>query len=474
MSIHTLSFRPRRAATGESFDAELIARHDVSGPRYTSYPTAPQFHERFGETAYREAASASNTAHADRPLSVYVHVPFCFSPCFYCGCTRVITRDRDRGAVYLGYLEREIERTAELFDDRRELRQLHLGGGTPNFYGPAELERLLGTLERHFRFGAPAAREFGIEVDPRHANADSLRELAAIGFNRLSLGIQDFDSNVQAAINRVQTPAQVAELLDAASAFRSVSFDLIYGLPRQTLKGFARTLEEVVALRPQRIAAYAYAHLPERFRAQRRIRSDELPDAATRLALLGLTIETLAAAGYRYIGMDHFALPDDDLALALDQGTLQRNFQGYSTHARSDLIGLGMSSISHVGDTFSQNARDLAAYYGALDSGHLPTQRGLQLDADDILRADVIQQIMCRGFVDIPAVQACHGIDFDTHFAEALARLAPLVEDGLVEQFPDAIVVRPRGRYLLRNIAMCFDAYLGRARGAQVQYSRAV
>jgi len=458
------------------FDAELIARHDVAGPRYTSYPTAPQFHVGFDESAFRAVACASNEDPIPRRLSLYVHVPFCASPCFYCGCTRVITRDRGKAEIYLDHLYREIELVAPLFDRDRPLVQLHFGGGTPNFLDDMQMSELLESLARQFSFSRDADREFGIELDPRWCGPDYVRMLATHGFNRISVGIQDFDRTVQAAINRIQSVEETRAVLDAAraSGFRSTSVDLIYGLPRQTVANFRRTLEQVIELAPDRVATYAYAHLPDRFKAQRRINAADLPSAAQRLELLGLTVEMLTAAGYRYIGMDHFARPNDDLARAQEAGTLQRNFQGYSTHGDCDLIGLGVSAISHVGATFSQNERELRDYYAALEEGRLPIVRGIELDDDDILRADVIQQLMCHDRLDIAAFEARYGLDFATYFAPELERLRALAQDGLIEIRPTFLTVTARGRFLLRNIAMCFDAHLHRSAAGQVRYSRAL
>lgn len=458
------------------FDPGLIARYDVNGPRYTSYPSAPQFHSGFGEAQLRAAAHASNEDPIPRPLSVYVHVPFCLSPCFYCGCTRIITRDTGRSPIYLQRLHREIELVAPLFDRDRSVQQLHFGGGTPNFLDRPQMAELLETLAQHFSFSRDPKREFGIELDPRFCDADYVRALAPLGFNRVSVGIQDFDPDVQAAVNRIQSVAQTRAVLDAAreSGFRSTSVDLIYGLPKQTAPGFARTLDEVIALAPDRVAAYAYAHLPQRFKAQRQIHAADLPDAATRLRLLGLTVEKLTAAGYRYIGMDHFARADDELARAQDAGTLQRNFQGYSTHGGCDLIGLGMSAISHIGASYSQNAHDLPRYYAALDGGRLPVMRGLALSEDDVVRADAIAQLMCQGRLDIAAFEARHNLDFHLYFDAELRRLRKLARDDLVEISPQVLQVTARGRYLLRHIAMCFDAYLAHEATPAVRYSRAL
>lgn len=450
------------------FDADLVARYEGNGPRYTSYPTAPHFDEQFGSAELKRAIQLSNEDPIPRGLSLYVHVPYCLSPCFYCGCTRIITRDRGRADSYLARLYREIELVAGLFDRDRKTSQIHFGGGTPNFLTAGQMCELIESLALHFGFSRDADREFSIEIDPRSADADYVRGLASVGFNRISIGVQDFDHEVQVAINRVQSIDETREVIDAAreTGFRSVSVDLIYGLPKQNVSSFARTLDAVIALAPDRVAAYGYAHLPERFRAQRQIRVEDMPDAKTRLALIALTVERLTAAGYRYIGMDHFAREDDELARAQDKDTLQRNFQGYSTHAACDLIGLGMSAISHIGSTFSQNARDLPTYFGALDSGRLPVVRGLQLSEDDLIRADLIQQLMCHTRLDMHTFGARHRLDFSLYFAAELRRLGALVDDGLVEISSHHITVTPRGRFLLRNIAMCFDAYLGHAPAA--------
>ncbi|MEO8459278.1 MAG: oxygen-independent coproporphyrinogen III oxidase [Dokdonella sp.] len=448
-----------------NFDSDLIARYDVSGPRYTSYPAAPQFHEHFGAAEFAAAAHASNDDPIPRGLSLYVHVPFCLSPCFYCGCTRIITRDRGKADSYLARLYREIELTASLFDRDRKTSQLHFGGGTPNFLTAWQMSELIESLATNFGVSNAASTEIGIEVDPRSADADYVRGLASVGFNRLSIGVQDFDPEVQLAINRVQSIEETRAVIEAAreSGFRSISVDLIYGLPKQHPSSFSRTLDAIIALAPDRVAVYGYAHLPQRFRAQRQIRAEDMPDAKTRLALIGLAVSKLTVAGYRYIGMDHFARMDDELARAQDNGTLQRNFQGYSTHAACDLIGLGMSAISHVGATFSQNARDLSGYYAALDAGNLPIVRGIQLTVDDVIRADLIQQLMCHGRVDIHAFAARHRLDFPVYFAVSLARLRRLAADDLVELSEHHIQVTARGHFLLRNIAMCFDAYLNPA-----------
>jgi len=466
-----------RMRSNPRFDADLLRRYDRPGPRYTSYPTAPQFHDGFGEAELRAAIAASNGDPIPPRLSLYVHVPFCMSPCFYCGCNRIITRDLARGAAYLVRLYREIALTAALFDRDREVIQLHLGGGTPNFLSPAQLGELLDTLRTHFRFSDAPTRDLSIELDPRYTNAADVRALGALGFNRASFGVQDFDPEVQAAVNRIQSVEETRAVVDACrdAGFRSVNIDLIYGLPKQTADGFSRTLDTVLAMRPDRLAVYSYAHLPALFRPQRQIDEAQLPEPATKLALLQLAIERLTAAGYAYIGMDHFALPDDELAQAQERGSLHRNFMGYTTHAGTDLVGLGVSAISHVGDTFSQNPRDLPSWQVALDEGRLPVFRGLRLDADDLLRADLIQHLMCQGEIPIRALERRHGVDFTGYFADALARLAPLEADGLVKTGPERIAATTQGRLLLRNIAMCFDRYLAPpAPDAAPRFSRAI
>ncbi|KAF1710763.1 oxygen-independent coproporphyrinogen III oxidase [Pseudoxanthomonas sacheonensis] len=459
-----------------AFDTALLQRYDRPGPRYTSYPTAPQFSAEFGAEALREAAEASNGDPIPRRLSLYVHVPFCTSPCFYCGCNRIITRDLARGEAYLARLYREIAMTAELFDRDREVIQLHFGGGTPNFMSPAQLGEVVGALRRQFHFSDSPSRDLSIELDPRFISPEDVGALAAIGFNRASLGVQDFDPDVQAAVNRIQSVEETIAIIEACRrhGMRSVNVDLIYGLPKQSKAGFARTLDTVIAARPDRLAVYSYAHLPGMFKPQRRIDASDLPSAEAKLGLLELAIEKLTVAGYVYIGMDHFALPGDDLALAQERGTLHRNFMGYTTHADTDLIGLGVSAISHIGDSFSQNPRDLPSWQSAIDEGRLPVFRGMRLSEDDQLRADLIQRLMCQGEVPIDALERRYGIDFPTYFAESLAKLQRLVADGLARMEPDRIVVTSPGRLLLRNIAMCFDRYLDKPACEPQRFSRAI
>ncbi|WP_129645471.1 oxygen-independent coproporphyrinogen III oxidase [Peristeroidobacter agariperforans] len=457
-------------------DPELLRRYDQPGPRYTSYPTAPQFGPHFQEAMLREYIRRSNEELIPRRLSLYVHVPYCTSPCFYCGCNRIITRDRTAGRRYVERLIREISLAGPLFDRDREVIQVHFGGGTPNFLRPDELRDVMSSLGQQFQLSNAPVRDFSIEIDPRFVNAADIAAYADMGLNRASLGVQDFDPVVQAAVNRVQTVQQTLAAIQACrrNGFRSINVDLIYGLPHQTLEGFGPTLDTVIGIRPHRLAVYGYAHMPHLFKPQRRIDAAHLPNAEQRIALLSLAIDKLTSAGYVYIGMDHFALPEDDLTHAYDAGTLHRNFMGYTTHADCDLLGLGVSAISHIGDSFSQNPRDLASWEIAVDSGRLPVWRGRHLDQDDQVRAEVIQQLMCGGSVDISAVERRYDIDFHRYFADALARMQPLVSDGLAVIERSRISATSRGRLLLRIIAMCFDRYLTPKPPAQAQYSSAV
>ncbi|APE30755.1 oxygen-independent coproporphyrinogen III oxidase [Halomonas aestuarii] len=455
------------------FIRSLVEKYDRPGPRYTSYPTAPQFQAAFAEDDYRAAAERSNRAETPKPLSAYVHIPFCESLCYYCACNKIITHNRERAAEYLAWLKREIELQGALFDESRRMTQLHLGGGTPTYLSNDQLGELMAALDEAFHFAEPEAREFSLEVDPRTVTPEQIHELRALGFNRLSFGVQDFDPRVQEAVNRVQSEAQVVALVAAAreAGFQSVSVDLIYGLPLQTVASFDETLTKIIALRPDRIATYSYAHLPELFKAQRLIRPEDMPPPERKVELLELIIRRLTAAGYVYIGMDHFALPEDELSLARENGTLQRNFQGYSTHADCDLIGLGNTAIGKVGDTYSQNVKETAQYQARLEAGRLPVMRGYRLNADDRLRRDVINALMCHGRIDVAEIEAAHGIDFRETFADALEELEEMADDGLLAISDTAIEVRPAGRLMMRNAAMAFDAYLSHSPG---RYSRTV
>jgi len=444
------------------FDAELLRRYDKSGPRYTSYPTAVQFHANFNETDYRAWAKRTNEASPPRPLSLYFHLPFCDTVCFYCACNKVVTKDRKRASPYLGRLHREIAMQAELFDRARIVEQLHWGGGTPTFISHDEIQELMNVTREHFRLRDDDQGEYGIEVDPREVRPETLALLRSLGFNRLSMGVQDFEPAVQKAVNRIQSEAETFAVLTQARAlgFRSISMDLIYGLPHQTVESFGRTLDKIIGAGPDRLSVFNYAHLPEMFKPQRRIRAEDLPSPQEKLNILQLTIERLTQAGYVYIGMDHFARPDDELAVAQRNGTLYRNFQGYSTHAECDLIGLGMTAIGMVGDCYSQNQRTLEDYHAALDAGHLPVMRGVTLDADDKLRRTIITQLICHFALDMTAVEHKHGIRFADYFATELADLKVMQQDGLLDLDEASIRVLPAGKLLIRNICMVFDRYL--------------
>ncbi|MEW6168845.1 MAG: oxygen-independent coproporphyrinogen III oxidase [Pseudomonadota bacterium] len=440
-----------------SFQPELLRRYGGPAPRYTSYPTALQFAGGFGEADLRRAVAAGGSG----PLSVYLHVPFCNSPCFYCGCTRVITRQAEVIEAYVRRLVAEIGLHAEGFGTRREIRQLHFGGGTPTTLDAEQFGRIMAALDRHFGLSGADTREYSIEIDPRTLDDETMPALAALGFNRVSFGVQDFDPVVQEAINRVQPAWQTWRAIDAARAagFDSVSLDLVYGLPLQTPDSFARTLDEVIRAAPDRVAVYAYAHMPELFRAQRQIRLRDLPSAETRLVLLQQSIERLTGAGWVYIGMDHFARPDDDLARALADGSLTRNFQGYSTQGGCDLLAVGMSAISNIGGCYSQNTKDMDEYAARIDAGRLPVERGLWLSGEDRLRRRVIEDLMCRGEVSAAALERDYGVRFERHFAPELLRLRALEQDGLVRRDADAIRVTPVGRLLVRKVAQVFDSY---------------
>jgi len=458
-------------------DPALIRKHDASGPRYTSYPTADRFVDAFGEDSFRQWLSRRNIGGIAQPLSVYVHLPFCSSVCYYCGCNKVVTRDHSRSAKYIKYLEKELALVGGLLGApgarERGIGQLHWGGGTPTFLANDEMAAVMRMLDAQFKREEGA--EVSIEVDPRAAGAGRIAFLAGLGFNRLSVGVQDFDAGVQQAVHRVQSESETRRVVEEAraSGFRSVSLDLIYGLPRQTLDSFDATLDKVVALDPDRISLYSYAHLPAMFKPQRRIATSDLPSPESKLQILTLAIGRLTRAGYVYIGMDHFAKPTDELALAQSQGRLQRNFQGYSTHAEADMLGFGVSAIGRVGPTYYQNCKRLDDYYSALDEGRLPVQRGIELTADDLLRRAVIQSLTCHFRVSIESIEIAYLIDFRRYFADELADLRGLEADGLVELEQDWIIVTPRGRMLVRTVCMVFDKYL-RTRRQVAAYSKVI
>ncbi len=465
------------------FDGGLIRRLSQSGPRYTSYPTADRFSDQFGYKDYLQAVSHAQARGARHPLSLYVHIPFCDTVCYYCGCNKIVTKNREKAATYLGYLKREIAMQGKLFAGANHVEQLHFGGGTPTYLSDAQMDDLMQVIRRWFLLADDEKGEYSIEVDPRSVTAERIHSLRRQGFNRISLGVQDFDDEVQKAVNRIQPEAATLGVIQAArdAGFRSVSIDLIYGLPKQTVMSMNQTLDKVIAANPDRIAVYHYAHLPHLFKPQRRINEDELPSSDAKLDMLALCIRKLNDAGYIYIGMDHFAKPDDELAIAQRQGRLHRNFQGYSTHAEADLVAVGVSAISSVGMCYSQNAKTLDEYYDRLDSGELPVVRGYTLSLDDVLRRFIIQMLMCNFELSLRSLEQAYPITFKAYFTRELEELKELAELGLVTLDDDWITVTLKGRLLIRNVCMVFDRHLHEARQLQSQtgvplqrYSRTV
>lgn len=450
------------------WDQALIEKYNYSGPRYTSYPTALEFHEAFTSAEFDMACAR----YPDRKLSLYVHIPFCHKLCYYCGCNKIITRHQHKADQYLDALEQEIRQRASLLGDR-DVSQLHWGGGTPTFLTKPQISRLMGLLREQFRF-APDA-EISIEIDPREIELDMLDHLRAEGFNRLSIGVQDFNKEVQKLVNREQDETFIFALVERARelGFRSTNLDLIYGLPKQTRSGFADTLAQVLTMRPGRLSVFNYAHMPTLFAAQRKIKDEDLPQANEKLTILQDTIATLTGAGYQFIGMDHFALPDDELAVAQRQGVLHRNFQGYTTQGDCDLLGLGVSAISMIGDCYAQNQKELKKYYASVGEQREALWKGVSLDSDDLVRREVIKSLICNFQLDKAAIEAQYGVAFDTYFAEDLALLKTFINDELVTVDAGSIRVAPKGRLLIRNICMCFDKYL-RDRARQQQFSRVI
>lgn len=453
------------------FDLDLIYRYDIAGPRYTSYPTALELHEGFTEENYRRHIAKSN-AHGG-PLSLYFHIPFCDTVCFYCACNKIVTKNSNHAEPYLASLYQEIAMQGDLFDSERIVNQLHWGGGTPTFLSYEQMQSLMAVTREHFSLKNDDSGEYSIEVDPRETNNHTIKQLRKLGFNRISLGVQDFDPAVQKAVNRLQSETQTFAVLKAARAegFRSTNIDLIYGLPLQTVESFARTLDKILAVAPDRFSIFNYAHLPSRFKTQRQIYESDLPSADVKLAILQMVGVKLTAAGYVYIGMDHFAKPDDELAIAQREGHLYRNFQGYSTHSDCDLVGLGITSIGRVGDAYIQNVKNLDEYYGQLNQNKLPVYKGIELDKDDVIRRDVITQLICHFNLKFANIERRHAIVFNDYFAKELAALAPMQADGLVTVSADGIEVLPAGRLLIRNICMAFDKYLAQK---QTQFSKVI
>ena len=460
------------------FDPELIKRYDRSGPRYTSYPTAVQFTDQYTEVDYRRHAELSNQS--GQALSLYFHLPFCDTICYYCACNKVITKDRSKAEPYLKNLHKEIEMQGKLFDPKRKVNQLHWGGGTPTFISHDQMRELMDVTRKHFNLHDDDQGEYSIEIDPREVTVESIHLLRDIGFNRMSLGVQDFNPQVQKAVNRIQSEEQTLSALNTAreSGFKSISVDLIYGLPLQTVNSFAETLDKIIDIAPDRISVFNYAHLPELFKPQRRINVEDMPDASTKLGILKMSIERLTQAGYVYIGMDHFAKPDDELTVAQKNGQLYRNFQGYATHADCDLIGMGITSIGTVGQSFAQNLKTLDEYAERIEAGKLAIYRGVEIDHDDIIRRGVIMQLICHFYLNIDSFGAINEISFNDYFAGELKRLQPMHEDGLIQLSEHEITVTAKGRLLIRNICMIFDRYitpsLDNKAAQKQQYSKAI
>lgn len=455
-------------AEAQLWDQSLIEKYNYSGPRYTSYPTALEFNENFSQQDFILSANRF----ADRPLSLYVHIPFCHKLCYFCGCNKLVTRQTQKVTQYLDILEREIASRSQLFKDRT-VTQMHWGGGTPTFLTHDEITRLITSLKKHFHFDTHA--ELSIEIDPREITPQTIDHLANLGFNRLSMGIQDFNHEIQYLINREQDEQLIRSLILQArkNRFHSISLDLIYGLPKQTVESFTETLDKVIDISPDRLSVFNYAHLPSRFAAQRKIKDHDLPNAHAKLQILQTSIQKLTQAGYRFIGMDHFAKPTDELAIAQQQNKLHRNFQGYTTQGEADLLGLGVSAISMLGDSYAQNQKDLKLYQQQVELSGNGLWKGFSLNEDDKIRRDVIKQLICHFYLDKQAIEQQYQIRFDHYFNEDLTLLDPLVKDGLVTITDDAIIVNPKGHLLIRNICMCFDSYM-RQQARQQQFSRVI
>jgi len=462
--MHQLSSQEQASAV---WDDQLIQRYDLAGPRYTSYPTAPQFHETFGEDAFVQAIATSNARQT--PLSLYFHIPFCSRVCYYCACNKIITANRRVAEPYLERLEKEMAMVARHVDTSRPVHQLHWGGGTPTYISDDEKRQLMAATRKHFTLLDNDEGEYAIEVHPGDTSVGSIHCLRELGFNRLSMGVQDFDPSVQKAVNRFNSEREVGELVDAARGlgFKSISMDLIYGLPLQNRDTFKTTLDAVIELAPDRLSIFNYAHMPHLFKTQKQIDDSQLPSADEKLFVLHMAIEKMLEAGYVYIGMDHFAKPDDELAVAQRQGKLQRNFQGYATHGHCDLLSFGVSAISAMGDSFSQNHKDIAHYNEAIDGGRIPIARGLSLSEDDLVRARVIEYLICHFNLQFDDIEQQFGINFIDYFGVELAELKAMEKDGLLKLEDKGIQVTPPGRMLIRRICMVFDAWLRKSAGQQ-------
>jgi oxygen-independent coproporphyrinogen-3 oxidase len=457
------------------FNEQLINRYDCSGPRYTSYPTAVQFSHAYGEEDYREWVGASNDDPIPASLSLYLHIPFCDTICYYCGCSKIVTKDKSKATGYVELLKKEIKMQGALFAKDRQVVQIHWGGGTPTFLEDDVIKDIFESLRQNFNVPEGDEGEFGIEVDPRTVDSKRIAKLRAIGFNRISFGVQDFDPEVQKAVNREHSAEQIIQVIDAArkNNFHSINIDLMYGLPKQTLESYEKTIQTTIDASPDRIAVYNYAHMPDMFKPQRRIDENELPLPEEKLKILQMTIEKLHQAGYVYIGMDHFAKKTDDLVKAQQKGTLHRNFQGYSTHANCDIIAMGITAISRIGDNYSQNVRTIEEYESCLDEQRVPVFRGFELEPDDVMRREIINQLMCNNELDIKRLEQKWGIKFNVYFESTLVHLRGMTGDGLLELSDEWISVTPEGRLLARTICMEFDRYLQESKKEQ-HYSRVI
>jgi len=457
----------KHMATNPEFNLELIKKYDKAGPRYTSYPTAVVFNEAFTSEKYIEQAKLSNVSNQDKPISLYFHIPFCDTLCFFCACNKIATKKRDKADKYLDYLEKEMIILSKLYDKSRVVEQMHFGGGTPTFLTDTQFERMMALINQYFPLIQTEKRDYSIEIDPRSVTKESIERLASYGFNRFSLGVQDVNPVVQKAVNRIQPTEMTSEIIAACQSLkaRSISVDLIYGLPFQTLESFAKTVDAVIEMSPDRLSVFNYAHMPHLFSPQKRIKPEDLPKPEEKLAILQMSIEKLSQAGYVYIGMDHFAKPDDELAIAQSNGSLQRNFQGYTTHAELDLVAIGVSSISSVNHSFSQNVKSLEQYYAILDNGQLPVYRGYLLNEDDLLRKAIIQEIACQFALDFKSIETKFDINFNDYFSKEIEDLSVMQVDGLLEMNESSFFVTPAGRILVRHICMVFDVYLRKQTG---------
>jgi len=444
------------------FNKELIERYNITGPRYTSYPTVPQFSDSFTIDDYKNNITISNNDLIPKPISLYFHIPFCDTICYYCACNKIVTKNHKKADTYLEYLIKELQLQSELFDHDRKVEQLHWGGGTPTFLSNQQMSHLMAETRSNFNLRDDDEGEYSIEIDPRKANIETIALLRDLGFNRISLGVQDLSEQVQRAVNRIQPESVTKAIVDAAHyyKFKSINIDLIYGLPFQTIESFRKTIKKVIHYSPDRIAIYNYAHMPHLFGPQRRIAEKDLPSANEKLAILQMVIELLTNAGYVYIGMDHFAKPDDELAAAQRNGGLHRNFQGYSSHQECDMVAMGITSISKIADCFSQNVKTLDAYYQYLDQQQLPILKGYKLDFDDKLRAEIISEITCYSKLDISRLEKDYDISFNKYFSTEKQTLLQMESDGLIVKRNNTIIVTLAGRLLLRNIAMVFDKFL--------------